>query len=302
MTRIAFGESELEYPSDDFLPLRRSDDIADDTQALKERLAEDGYLYLPGYLDRDDVLAARQHILEYMDEQEGLEPGSRPLDGVMGEYGRGVPLMGKSPITHCDEVSRVLESPRLFELYQRLHGEPIVTFDYKWLRAVGNAACTGVHMDHVYMGRGSDRLMTAWVPFDDLPLEMGVLTVIPGTNRLPEFERLRNTYGRMDVDKDGIADGWFSKCPTEVTQNIGGTWHASPIRAGDVITFGMHLMHASTTNVTNKWRISCDVRFQPAGDPMDDRWIGKEPKGHDGRDYADVPARSMQEARAAWGV
>jgi len=302
MTRIRFGETQYDYPSDDFQPLRRSDDIADDTDALRRRLAEDGYLYLPGYLDRDDVLSARQHILGYMAEREGLEPGSRPLDGVMGEYGKGVPLMGKPPITHCDEVSRVLESPRLFELYERLHGEPIVTFDYKWLRAVGNEACTGVHMDHVYMGRGSHRLMTAWVPFDDLPLEMGVLTVLPGTNHLPEYEKLRSTYGQMDVDKDRVADGWFTKNPDEVVKAFGGTWHASPVRAGDIITFGMHLMHASTTNVTNKWRISCDVRFQPKADPMDDRWVGREPKGHDGKLYAQREPRSMQQARAEWGV
>ena len=44
--------------------LRRSDDIAGDERALRQRFAEDGDLYLPGYLDREEVLAARRAITD----------------------------------------------------------------------------------------------------------------------------------------------------------------------------------------------------------------------------------------------
>ena len=47
-----------------------------------------------------------------------------------------------------------------------------------------------------------------------------------------------------------------------------------------MIVFGMHMMHASTTNTTDRWRVSCDVRFQPAADPVDPRWAGDHPIGH----------------------
>ena len=48
---------------------------------------------------------------------------------------------------------------------------------------------------------------------------------------------------------------------------------------GDVILFGMHTMHASTTNLTSRFRLSCDVRFQPASEPADNRWVAGGP-GH----------------------
>lgn len=294
---VLFGKSEFQFPSEELRPLRDSSGIADDTEALRERLAEDGFLYLPGFLDREEVLAARHEILAYMEEQGGLEPDSRPLDGVMGEYGKSVPMMGRKPITHRDEVIRVLAAERLYALHERIQGEPVTTYEYKWLRAVGHEAFTGSHMDHVYMGRGSKRVMTVWIPLGDIPVEQGTLAVVPATHRLPEFEKLRNTYGRMDVDRDRI-EGWFTRKPREVTEGFGGCWHTTDIKAGDIITFGMHLMHASTTNLTNKWRLSCDVRFQPIAEPIDPRWAGKEPSGHP------LPGkpRPMSEARAEWGV
>ncbi len=298
---VRFGSCDYTFPSDELRPLRDSNDVVNDRPALLSRLEEDGYLYLPGFLDREEVLTARKDILAYMSEHEGLEPDSRPLDGVMGQYGKPVHLMGHQPITHRESILRVLASPRLFELHERIHGESILTFEYKWLRAVGNEECTGAHMDHVYMGRGSKRLMTVWIPFADIPIEQGTLCVCPGTNRLPEFEKLRNTYGQMDVDRDHV-QGWFTKNPREITDNFGGCWHTGDVKAGDIITFGMHLMHASTTNTTDKWRISCDVRFQPSADPVDPRWAGKDPSGH--RDEMHKPGKvmPMEEARAQWGV
>jgi hypothetical protein len=42
--------------------LRSSTDIVDDPTALGERVREEGYLFLRGYLDGDEVLEARAEI------------------------------------------------------------------------------------------------------------------------------------------------------------------------------------------------------------------------------------------------
>jgi hypothetical protein len=39
-------------------PLRRSNDALEDRDELHRRMGEDGYLFLPGLLDRDEVVAA----------------------------------------------------------------------------------------------------------------------------------------------------------------------------------------------------------------------------------------------------
>jgi ectoine hydroxylase-related dioxygenase (phytanoyl-CoA dioxygenase family) len=80
-----------------------------------------------------------------------------------------------------------------------------------------------------------------------------------------------------------------------------GRWATADMQAGDIVVFGMHLMHMSLVNTTDRLRLSCDTRWQPKDEPADERWVGEEPKGH----YAwDDPARNktMAQARREWGV
>ena len=102
--------------------------------------------------------------------------------------------------------------------------------------------------------------------------------------------------GRTDVDRDRT-EGWFSEDPEEISSRFGGRWLTADVRAGDIVTLGLYTLHGSTTNTTNRFRISCDVRFQPASEPMDERWAGRSPGGH----YASalIP---MAESRKRWGL
>lgn len=297
--QVQFAERTFEYPSPLLGELRESNDILDDAAALRARFETDGYLFIRGLIDRKKVLAARAAILAYMAEHEGLEPGSRPLDGVMGQYGKSVGMMGRRRITHDPVVQAVFEGEQLFSFYARLFDEPARTFDYKWLRAVGHEQFTGAHYDVVYMGRGTDQLRTCWIPMGDIEIEQGVLAICEGSHNLPGFEKLRRTYGRVDVDRDRI-EGWFSKDPLEIVEKFGGQWKTARFRAGDILTFGMYTLHASTTNTTDRWRLSCDVRFQPASKPIDPRWVGENPTSH--TPFPPDQVKSMAAARAEWGV
>jgi hypothetical protein len=288
----------MRYP-EELGELRDSRDAKDDAAELSRRFEEDGYLYISGLLDPEAVLAARKRIFEYMEEKEALVPGEPVLDGVMPKGGKTVNLMGTKGISHDPAVLAVLESPALFSFFERLFGEPAVTFTQKWLRAVGNEKFTGSHYDVVYMGRGSHRVRTVWIPFGETPIEHGTLAICGGSHRLEGFAKLRETYGKMDVDRDHI-EGWFSNDPREITEKFGGRWLTTNFSPGDILTFGLYTMHASTTNTTNRFRLSCDVRYQPESEPMDERWGGDSPKGH----YAgfDGEVISMERARAEWGV
>lgn len=298
--QVQMGERWLAYPDGELGELRPSHDIKDDPAALHQRMEEDGYLYIPGLINREKVLAARARILEYMAEHEAIEPGSRPLDGVMGQYGKSINMLGRKPITHEDDVKATLEAKELFDFFQLYYQQAVRTFDYKWLRAVGHEQCTGAHYDVIYMGRGSQRLHTTWLPLMDIPVHQGTLCICRGSHNHPGFQKLRDTYGKVDVDRDGYG-GWFSKDPLEITEKFGGQWQTTNFAAGDALIFGLYTLHASTTNTTDHWRLSCDVRFQPAADPVDERWVGENPTGHYGWGRQGAP-KSMEEARAEWGV
>jgi len=49
-----------------FLPMRDSSALLGDATALRQRMEQDGYLYLPRLLDRDRLLELRRKILEVL--------------------------------------------------------------------------------------------------------------------------------------------------------------------------------------------------------------------------------------------
>jgi hypothetical protein len=292
--RIRFGYRNLEFPSDHLGELRESQDLLGDPGALWQRLKEDGYILMRRLINRETVLTGRHTILEAMRAQQALVPGTPLLDGVMPPGGKSVRLR-ENQLTQDPTIRNILENQALFDLFDSLFGEPSLTFPFKWMRAIGNEQYTAAHYDYVYMGRGSGNLYTAWIPFGDIPIEQGTLAICRGSHNLESFARIRDTYGRMDVDRDRI-EGHFERDPMDIIERFGGRWLGANCGAGDVIIFGMHTMHASTTNLTNRFRLSCDVRFQPASEPMDERWatLGR---GH----YASVQ-RDMHSARQQWGL
>ena len=293
--QIRFGYRDLEFPGSEMGQLQESQALLGDAAALRRRLLDDGYLLLRGLIPREVVLRARETVLRHMAAHDAFAPDTPLLQGVMPKGGKTVPLMGRRNITHHPDVIAALEHNALYDLFASLFDEPALTFPYKWLRAVGNEQYTAAHYDFVYMGRGSRNLRTVWIPFGDPRITQGTLAVCRGSHNLPGFARIRDTYGRMDVDRDGV-EGWFERDPMDIVERFGGQWLGADYRAGDVIIFGMHTMHASTTNLTNRYRLSCDVRFQPASEPVDERWK------RNGRGHYRETERDMASARAEWGV
>eukprot|EP01048_Picozoa_sp_COSAG05_P000386 COSAG05_NODE_10_length_39559_cov_64.255423_20_plen_377_part_00 len=259
-----------------------------DFDSLREVLERDGYLYIRGLLDRDKVLSARATVVDFLAGEKLLRTGEDPVEAMIASptEQNGV-LLAKhqDSLVRRPEIMSVLEAPKGF--FDQLFGSEADTFPYKWLRAVAQGEFTGAHIDSVYMGRGSSRLTTCWIPFGDIPLEQGTLLVCPrGTAQRPgPNERIPASYKHLDVDSDQAppgSTGQFTTDPNVVTQlsivaqdsaadGIAG-WVTADFAAGDCVILPMDTLHMSTTNTTEKFRISCDTRWQPASDPHDERW------------------------------
>lgn len=282
---------ELDMTEDKVGLLRDSLDAADDVEELRRRFAEDGYLYMRGYLDRDEVLGARASLTSRLAEAGVLDPAYPHIEGVC-KVGSG--YVFKPELTNNNEaVQKLLYSGRLPDFYTRFFGEPIRHYDFTWLRAIGPGKGTNPHCDLPYMGRGTHRHMTCWMPYGDISFELGGLMILEGSHK--RMDLLEN-YVYRDVDafcenkpkevakaKDG---GWsftgtLSHNPPAVRNKFGGRWLTTEFRAGDFLTFGMFLVHASLDNRSNnRLRISSDSRYQRASEPIDERWVGINPPGH----------------------
>ena len=276
--------------------LREANDLLGNLDALNARLEEDGYLLIRGLHNRRKVHAARQFLLEKLDENGQLDTSYPLSQGVPAAGKRGRFPGGNKQVTHDPACLDVVESPEIMDFCEMYFDAPVITYDFKWLRVIPPGGFSGAHYDIVYMGRGTKRVLTCWTPLDDVPFELGPLMLLVGSHR---FEAIRKTYAEMDVDRDHVT-GSFSYDPIELVDRYGGRWETSSFEMGDVLIFGMYTMHASLDNTTNRFRLSTDTRYQRADEPVDERWIGEDPIAH----YAWTKGETvpMEEMRKRWGV
>lgn len=297
--KVRFGNNTLRIGSPYLTQLRDSNDILSDTEQLKMRLRQDGYLLIRGLHHRETVLQARLEFLNDLQRMGRLNPNASLQEGVIGTENKSA-MWGMGAEELKDRFPHFLDvvnSPSVMELFDKLLEGQSITYDYKWPRAVPKNTNTGIHYDIVYMGRGTKNLYTMWTPFDDIPFEKGPLALCLKSQN---FESIKQTYGQMDVDRDNVATGWFSEDPIEIVDKFGGQWATTEFRAGDAIIFGMFMMHASLTNVTDSYRLSADTRYQLASEPVDERWMGRRPKGHYA--WGKTPPKPVAKARQEWGV
>ncbi len=277
-----------------FGELRRSKEVVDDGAALRARMGEDGYLYLPGLLDVDQVAAARHEVLERLAKEGFLDERHPTTAGVskvnVERKWMAIPLTQNNRPLH-----ELLYAGAMMEFYERFLGGPVRHFDYTWFRSVpGHSTGTYPHCDIVYMGRGTQNLYTSWTPIGDVTFEMGGLMVLENSHR--QQDKLRN-YLKRDVDayctnradaaeiESGKKawqdwDGRLSSNPVSLREKLGGRWLTTEYKAGDLFVFSMATIHASLDNQSDCYRLSSDSRYQLASEPADDRWIGPNPIAH----------------------
>ncbi len=296
---LTLGKQDVQFGGEHLQDMRSSYPD-EDVQVLRQRLAEDGYICVRGLIPRDAVMAARKVLFDQMKADDALTQECT----IDEPRGSGKSYMGQKHVTHHQDFLGMVENQALYNFFDRLFDEASVTFDYKWARAVPKgAAGTQAHMDVVYMGRGSQELKTCWIPIGDIPIENGPMAVLPKSHNSSATQRIRETYGAMDVDRDHI-QGWFSDNYLELSELVEHPWVSSSFEAGDVVIMGMYLMHGSIQNKTDRVRFTVDTRFQERSAPIDERWVGENPIAHREwwRSQQDGTAKSIEESRAEWGV
>lgn len=296
--KVKLGDREVEMGGQYLKELRSSNDIFEDTDELRKRMEEDGYLLFRQFHDREQVVSARQNVMNRLQEMGRLDPNYSIDHALIGKDNKSVFFDNKVDYPkELPDFYNTVTSPTVMGFFDRFLGGPSLTYDFKWLRAVPNGPGAEVHYDIVFMGRGSHNLYTMWTPLVDVTLDGSPLCICVGSHK---FKKLIDTYGQLDVVRDRVAGGALTKDPFEIIEKFGGQWATTAFETGDVIIFGMYTLHMSLGNYTNKYRISCDTRFQLASDPVDSRYIGKNttPPSFDSVERN----ISIEEMRKKWGI
>lgn len=288
-TSGTFSTHQHPIPVDMLAEMEDSAPLVGNPAALQQQMAESGYLYLRGVLDRENVLAARLEILTRLGAVgEFKEPLLEGLSSGTSQRAEKVADLGQFWQSICEgqALRKVTHDGPIVSIMEQLLGEAVRPYDFLWLRTMHPGRASAFHFDHVYMNRGTDRLYTVWTVLGDVALEEGPLLLVEDSHRWTD---LHAQFQGLDVDRDKSRPGHVTMNPVALADEAGVHLLTAEFRAGDVVIMPMFMLHGSMDNRSQQGRVrlSCDTRFQPAIDPIDERWVGENPIAH-GQGYASM--------------
>jgi ectoine hydroxylase-related dioxygenase (phytanoyl-CoA dioxygenase family) len=270
--------------------LADSSAVVPDGGALRRRLDDQGYLLLRGVLDPRAVLAARAEVLERLAAVDEIAPPA--VDGIATGRSRRAEIVGDlgafwKSVSEGPALRAVTHGEAIHALLARVAGEPVRAQNYLFLRPAPVGRATGLHFDYPFFTRATERVYTTWIPFGDVPVGDGPLTIVEGSHRFADlhaglrgFDVVYDTSRKAQVAADFTTFAESRRCRLLTTD----------FRTGDVCIFGMFTLHGSLDNRSpiGRVRLSCDVRYQPAADPTDPRYFGPNPGGTTGAGYGEL--------------
>jgi len=232
-------------------------------EQLREKYRQNGYLWLKGFFDRDIILDFHRAFFETI------------FSGAKTFF----------EIVSSQEYEDLCTMPRLWNFYQEfLEGQPYL-HTRKIIRFTqpGEDHCTGGHYDLIYLRAGTDKFCTSWIPLGDTPVEMGGVIYLEhsdavGRQMEAEF-RVKNANlppeERISAfNRNMRENGWISTKLVEMADRFKSRWLIADYEAGDMVVHSPYMIHAATQNhdPLNRGRLSTDIRYQRADDPIDPRW------------------------------
>lgn len=260
-------------------------DPGESIETLREQFKTQGYLWLKGILDRDKVLSIRRRYFEAMQPTGYLAPASDPTDGI---YAGDDASVGDTTKITMEAVrwaayESFCLSPEIWQFYEQLLDGAMYLHKRKIMRRVrpGSKNSTGAHYDLVYLRGGTDSVCSSWIPLGDIPVEMGGLIYLEGSDQLGR--KMEKEFSRENADLppekrisayNSNMSGWLTKDLPSLADQVDSRWLIADYEAGDMVIHSAYMIHASTDNITQdgRVRLSTDIRYQRIRDEIDIRW------------------------------
>lgn len=229
--------------------------VLDQPAALRQRMQEEGYLFISSLVPRSDVDEVYHAIMQICREEgwadeNNLAVGEPRLEGHddwWAVYDR---------VQCLEKFHALAHHPRIIQVIEAIVQEPVLVHPRNIARITFPATAhytTPPHQDYPLI-QGTPDTYTVWIPLCDCPTELGGLAVLPGSHHvglLPVHPA--SGPGGLSVD----------------TSRWGDTWQAQDMQAGDALIFHSYTVHRALVNVTQRGlRVSVDYRYQGVSQPI----------------------------------
>ena len=260
------NRSAVATPSAEFVD---STPLLKNPEVLRTRALEEGYLFFRGLLPTANVLALRAEFLAVVERHGWRSAGQDKfgdrvektvIDRVSDTDMRldiGVSTAAYNDVQRLELFHRLPHHPKLLELFSMLFGRAAFVHPRHIARMATphrSMIPTPIHQDFPLI-QGSQNTWTCWFPLGDCPRELGGLSILRGSHR----------NGYLPVQMTGGAGGLEAQlCEGE------SDWLETDYCCGDVLIFPCFTVHrALRATLTDRIRLSLDVRYQPDNEPIE---------------------------------
>jgi phytanoyl-CoA hydroxylase len=266
-----------------------SETLPGDIEGLVRRFHEYGYVVVRGLLDpKTDVQPVLDEYADLLDrlahewhaagelssafdelpfEQRVIavtsEVGAKLYDHLRIFFNPPSRTTADSPIHYGPGIFGLLTHPKLLDVIETLVGPEITLTPVNILRMkipehrlpTNKKFHVGMSETYWHQDQGTYSediaaidVLTCWLPLTDARREMGCLQVVPGSHT----QSLSVHCGNRGAQKIGIPE-----------RLLGSTRHYIEMKPGDVHFHHRLLQHGSLRNVSDRLRLSIDLRYQP---------------------------------------
>lgn len=210
------------------------------TDAQIQAYGERGFVHIPGIITPEEAAEFRRAALDLSERRP-----SRHSGGIFAQHVN---------VWREDETMRRLTlHPNVAQAAERLAQVPLrLWHDQILIKAPHNEKATEFHQDQPYWPHAqSPNPISAWIALQDVPVERGCMTFLPGSHR------------RTDLPMQNLGDdkSLFTLCPDLI-------WNERitvPLRAGDCTFHHGRCAHMATPNRLEAPRVAHVAIFMDAG-------------------------------------
>jgi ectoine hydroxylase-related dioxygenase (phytanoyl-CoA dioxygenase family) len=263
---MGLPSSNPDFPPSTFID---STALMDDPTALRQRAAEDGYLFFKQFLPKAEIAALRADMLGVVEKYGWRQKGQDAYGGLIDvealnqvpeEQMRtdiGVSTEAYNDVQRLERFHRLPHHPRLVSLYRTLFDKEVLVHARhigRMITAHKSVFPTPPHQDFPLI-QGTSNTWTCWFPIGDCARELGGLTVLKGSHR----------YGYLPIQPAKGAGGIaVPLCAYDKD------WVEGDFEAGDILTFSSYTIHrALRCQLREQIRLSLDVRYQSIDEPIE---------------------------------
>ncbi|MEX0725429.1 MAG: phytanoyl-CoA dioxygenase family protein [Planctomycetaceae bacterium] len=263
---------------------------AENPSLMRQRLLREGYLFLRGMFACDDVMAVRDEVFGRLADvgeirqpaRDGIFTGASRRRELVGDIGKFWQSVSEGPA-----LRQVSHGKRAHEMMNAVYGEPSHPHDYIFLRPSVAGRATHLHYDYPFFARGSKRINTVWTALGEIPPVDGTLVIVENSHH---FDDLIEPILDVDYSSSYSKQVSLTDNAVELARERKSRLLTAHFQPGDVVVFGMTTLHGTLDNHSplGRTRLSSDVRWQPAADPVDSRYVGPNPPGTTGAGYGEL--------------